>query len=248
MVARKSKHQVESAAATLDELESRSERLADWISNNPTAILGTAAAILVIAAIYGFATSSQDAAAEKAAASLATVQSEYRKAMGAGPSDFEIPEPANADTALAVRTEYLERFISVASEHQGTSTAALAALDAGQIQDQLGNPGEARATWQAGADGLPAESPIRALLLLRVAGSFEEEENWSEAAASYEEAAAVPAFPLRHTALLDASRCRAQAGEVDQALANYAMVEEEAPDQVIPQDLSARVAELRASR
>ena len=48
MSAQKNKTQ-EPEGLSLEALESRSERLGEWISNNPTPILGTAGAILVVA-------------------------------------------------------------------------------------------------------------------------------------------------------------------------------------------------------
>ena len=89
----------ESAAATLDQIQSRGDRLAEWMAANPAILLGTAVGILVIAGGYGLFSSLRTDSLETASAALAKVDNEYREAMGAAPESLEIVEPANPETA-----------------------------------------------------------------------------------------------------------------------------------------------------
>ena len=56
----------ESAAHTLDEIESTADRIAEWISDNPRLILGIALAITLVTAGYALITSAQETAREEA--------------------------------------------------------------------------------------------------------------------------------------------------------------------------------------
>jgi tetratricopeptide (TPR) repeat protein len=236
----------ESAAATLDEIQSLGDKIAAWVGRNPLPVLGTAVAILVVAAAWGLIASHIEGTRVDASAALAEVQAEYRLAMGADPSALEVVEPANPETARRVRSEFVERFQEVAQDYAGTASGALARLEAGGLQQELEQTGEAVQTWQLAADELAADDPIRALLLMRIAASQEAEMRWIEAAETYQEAAAIERYPLRYGALADAARCFAEAGERDRALETFDRIENEAPQQRVPEHINARMRELRA--
>jgi len=230
---------------SLEALQSRSDRLADWIGENPALILGTFGIVLVTAAIVGAVGAARDGAAAEAADALAKVQADYRAAMGALPGSYEVPEPANPETARAVRTEYAAAFAAVIREHAGQSAAALAALDKGEIEIGLGESETAFTTWRDAANN--TEGPLAAVLWVRVAGQHEEARRPAEAAAAYEKAAAIETYPLRYRALADAARCRADAGENGQAIALLQRLEAEAPAYAVPGHISLRLMELRAA-
>ena len=232
---------------TLEQIESAGDRLAEWIGNNPILILGTALGILVIAGAYGFASSMQESFRLEASDTLSSLEGSYREAMGADADSLEVPEPANPETARAVRREYAGKFRAMAEEHSGTVASDLAWIEVGAIEQALGNSSEAAATWTAAAEGASGEM-TRALLLTRIAGLYESEGRWAEAAQSYEAAAMIASYPLRYAAYTDAARCYAEAEAVDQAIAALDIVESEAPDQVIPEHIRLRVQELRAAR
>lgn len=230
---------------SLEALQSRSDKLADWIGGNPTLILGTFGIVLLTAAIVGAVASAREGAAAEAADALAKVQGDYRTAMGALPGSYEIPEPANPETARAVRAEYTAAFASVIEEHAGEPAAALAALDKGEIEIGLGDSEAALATWSEAAES--AVGALGAVLWVRIAGQYEDAKRPSDAAAAYEKAAAVDAYALRHRALADAARCRADAGENEQAVALLQRLEAEAPAYAIPGHIGFRLMELRAA-
>lgn len=244
----KQRREPESIAHTLDEIESTGDRVTEWVSNNPRPILGTGAAIILIAASYALITSTHEATLEDASAALSAVQSDYRKAMGASPDDVEVSEPANPETARRVREEYVERFRSVVSEHPGTAGALLAGLEIGLLEQALGRPENALATWLQTAEAAGPDDPIGALVALRVAAAYESEARWVEAGEAFERAADVERFPLRHSARADAARCYAEGGEIDRALTAFARVKAEDPDGFLPEHLRAQLLELQAAQ
>lgn len=247
---KKAKHRREpdSAAATLDELESLGDKVATWMSDNPGLILTAGAVILAVGALWGFVRSSEQDAKIDASVALAQVQAGYRTAMGGAADEIEVQEPANPETGKTVREEYVELFEQVAEAHAGTGAGIVALLEAGLLQQQLEREDDALATWQSAAGVADRGSALTALLELHIAGVQEQQSRWIQAAESFERAAAVESFPLRYSALGDAARCYAEAGDVDRALAAFERVESEAPDVYLPEHLSTRLRELRAAR
>ena len=90
---KKAKHRREpdSAAATLDELESLGDKVATWMSDNPGLILTTGAVILAVGALWGFVRSIEQDAKIDASVALAQVQAGYRTAMGACVREYVSP-------------------------------------------------------------------------------------------------------------------------------------------------------------
>jgi tetratricopeptide (TPR) repeat protein len=245
---KKAKHrdEPESIAHTLDEIESTGDHLTEWIISNPTPILAGIAAIVVLAAGYGVVTSNQEGDLEAATEALGAAQADYRRAMGASPDDVVVAEPANPETALRVREEYLARFDEVASEYPGTAGAALAGLEAGLLEQALGKDEAAVETWREAAADLGPGSTLTALIELRVAEAHENDGRWVDAGEAFERAADVESFPLRLTARAEAARCYAEGGDVDRALATYARVKSEDPEVFLPEHLDFRLRELEA--
>jgi len=238
----------ESAAHTLEEIESFGDKLAGWAGDNPALILGAAALILVLAGGYGLISANQNSHLDASAAALAKVQSGFRTAMGADFSALSVAEPANPETARAVRREYIDRYREVAQEHDGTTAAALALLEVGALQNTLGNLDAAKTTWREARSKLPPEHLVGGLLLGRIAAAEEKSGNFLAAAEAYQAAAEIPGNPLRYVNLVEAARCFAAAGESSRALQAFDQVEAEAPDHPIPSHANAILLELRAQR
>ncbi len=245
MARKKSKQQ--SAGETLDGMESAGDRLAEWIGENPLPILGAAAVILLVAAIFAFTSSYRETSRNDAAAALSQVQADYRVAMGATPTSIEVVEPANPETALQIRSEYVERYQQVAEEHAGTTAGALALLEAGKLQQQLGQHEEPLASFKNGLAAVPADDPVSPFLLARVANAHENAGNWSEAGEAYERASEVASFALRYDALTDAARSYAEAGDRSRALQAYGRLQSEAPEHPLPEYVEAKLEELRVA-
>jgi hypothetical protein len=239
-------HHKDAHPDTLAQLESLGDRLVQWVSANPVIVLATAAAILLIAAGIGGTRAWRASSANAASAELATLEREYINAMGGEATDVEAPEPANPETARQVRTDFVERFASFAREHEGTPAQALAALDASEIYEALGAPEPAREILQAAADALPAGSPMRGVVLRRIASLAEAAGDYEAAALAHAAAADTPGYPLRLDAMTDAARCWAEADKPDEALALYARIQTEAPEYQMPPHVQARLAELQA--
>ena len=240
------KHHNDAPADTLEELESVGERLAQWVGANPAVVLGIAGAILLGAASFGGYRAYSHSQADKASTSLAKLHGEFVAAMGGKASEVEVPEPANPETAKAVRTEYAEKYLTLAKEWSGTPTATLSLLGAGEIFAKLGNPDRALEVFLQASEQAPADSPIRAVIASRIGHLQEEKGDFEAAARSHETAAAVPGFPLHADALAQAARCWAEAGKPEQALAIYQRLKSEAPDLKLAPYVEARLQEIEA--
>lgn len=231
---------------TLEQLESLGDRLMRWVSANPLIVLGTAGAILLAAAGIGGVRAWRSSGADAASAELAALQTEYVVAMGGEAGDSTVPEPANPETARQVRTSFVERFTSFARDHGGNPAQALAALEASRIYEALGAAEPAREILQIAADAQPADSPVRAVALRRLAALAEGAGDLEAAARAHLAAADTPGYPLRLAALADAARIWADADRPDEALALFARIRSEAPDHRLPPHVQARLAELEA--
>lgn len=239
-------HRKDAPADTLEALESIGDRMVHWVSANPALVLGAAAAVLLLAATVGGVRAWRASTANEASAELATLHSEYVVAMGGEATDLEAPEPANPETARTVRTEYVERFVSLAKEHEGTPAQVLAAVEASRIYEVLGASDRAREIVEEAAAAQPSDSPIRAVALRRSAVLQEAAGAFEAAAQAHLAAAETPGYPLRIDALADAARCWAEAGKTEEAIALYGRIQSEAPDHRLAPHLAARLAELQA--
>jgi len=241
------KRQPESAAHTLDDIEGLGDRLAVWVGENAMLILSLAAGILIVAAIWGFSVQRMREAESASGAALAIALGDYRTAMGATPGSIEIAEPANPETGRRVRSEFVERFEQVAAEHAGTPAGALALLEAGKLQQTLGDTQAAAASYQRGADSVSDAEPVRGFLLMRLGSVHETEGAWAEAGGAYVSAGQISEFPLRYEALADAARSYARAGDRTRALDAFAQLESEAPGYKVVPYVEAQIAELRGT-
>jgi tetratricopeptide (TPR) repeat protein len=232
----------------LEEIESGAERLAQWIASHAWLVaglvLGTLAVAGGVSGYHSWRTGREEAASD----ALDRARSAYLRAMGASPGSLEVPELANPAAGVVIREEHLERFREVAEAHGGTVAGTLALFEVARLLDELGRDSDAVATvWQEALAGSAANPGLRGVVLQRIAQDHEDAGRWAEAADAHEQAGAIPAFPLRYWALLDAARCRAQAGDPERALALYERVAQEAPEIEIPAHGRAQIRELRAA-
>ena len=239
-----SKKKQNTAANTLRDIEETGDRVAEWVAENAVLILSTIAAILVLSAGTGLylqhGTDTQDEAAD----ALALASSQYRLAMGADPAGGPIVEPANPELAAETRQRFADRFVAVARDHSGTPAAAIALLEAGNLQAELGDTELAATTFAAARDA-GADRAVGALASTRLARLAEARGAWAAAAELYEEAGSVESYPLAAESLVEAARCWVEAGEADRALAVYQRLEAEHPDAIVAPQVEALIAELR---
>ena len=232
------------ATETLEEIEGGFDRLAEWVQSNPTTVLTAIALVLTVALGVNVQQCVVAEAAEESSARVAQLQGDYREAMGAVPGAIEVPEPANPETARAVREDYLAQFLAVGDEFDGSTAAVEARVLAGTLQEQLGDPTAAIATWRLAAENAPSGTTLQALAYLRLARGLESQSEPAAAAEAFETAGRIEAYGARYSALAEAARCFAEAGDTAQALP---LVDEAlAQDAAIPAYLSARLRELRA--
>ncbi len=232
-------------AETLREIEASGDRFANWASQHALLILAVVVGILVIAAGGGLWMQHRSSQRDAAADALAMANSDYRLAMGADPSGGAIAEPANPDLALRTRTEYLARFERLGQEYGGTAAGSLAWLQAGNLAADLGRIEEAVGHFAAARASAAKHPEIASLAWMRMADMAESRGDWIAAAEAFEAAAAAPTFPLQATALSEAARCWAAAGEPEKALATFQRLESEFPDAVPVPSIAARMEELR---
>lgn len=246
-MARRNKQVPSPTSETLREIEESGDRVAEWASENAALILGAIAAILVIAGGVGLYSQGQENTRDEAADALALAIGQYRQAMGADPISGPVPEPANPEVGERTREEFVERFTTVAREHPETTASAVAWLEAGQLQVELGRL-EAAAESFGRARDAGAGSALEAMGAIRLASLAEDRADFAVAARAYETAAEVQAYPLRATALADAARCWAAAGDEEAALGTYQRMEASFPDEPVAPQIAALIAEIRARR
>ncbi|MEE3326990.1 MAG: hypothetical protein VX252_06640 [Myxococcota bacterium] len=237
------KQQPNSAAQTLDALESRGDRMASWIAENPLPILAVGVGILVIAGLWGVFSQEDNQADLAAATQLSAAQNAYRSAMGADANSIDIPEPANAAAAQSIREEAVLNFDRVSADHPGTIAAALAQLQAGKLEQDLNNTQGARSHYEAGLEIVPPGNSLAAFFWIRMASLAEAQADWSQAAESYMRAASVPSYPLSNSARIDAIRSYLEAGNSQAALAVRDELTASAPDAPLPPHIAAQIAE-----
>ena len=228
----------------LDDIQGAADKFGDWIQENLKVIGTVIGGLLVVAGGFSYVGTLEASAEGEASQSLAEVRNAYLEAMGAAPGSIEVPELANPDAARRIREEYGARFGEVADAHEGTVSGALARMEVAQLAADAGDHGEALALYEQALDEGAGGDRFRGLLLQRVGQALEEAERWEDAAARHEEAADLSGYPLRHWALADAARCRAEAGEPDAARALYERLEEEAPELRLPDYQRAQMREL----
>jgi len=235
------------APDTLDEIEGSAEKLAEWIRVNAVWVVGGIGLTVAVIGGVTWLASSANREENAAATELSAAMDEYRIAMGATPGSFEIPELANPEAAKGIRTEFAERFLAIASEHEDTVAGALARLEAADLLAAQGELELAEATLDAALELSVAKGRLRGLVLQRQAQAYERSGRWADAAASYEAASEIEEFPLRFWALADAGRCRAEAGQAAEALAAFERLEGAAPDFRLPDLHRTVLQELRAA-
>ena len=245
MARRRRPTQEGSAAKTLDEIESAGDRFVVWLAENRFILAAAAGVILLLAGSWGYMSTSSQETSSAADAALGAAQTEFRVAMGGSPGEVTIPEPANPETARLIREEYAERFAQLGQEHSGTGAGAVAFLEAGKIQQALGNGQGAIAAYTAGLDSLPAADALRGFLWSRLGSAYEDDGQWADAAEVYAKAGGLKGYAIHAGATAAAIRAYIHAGQPSAALALADQLQADEPDFVLTESLRAEVAELR---
>jgi hypothetical protein len=242
-VARKHEHE---QSHVIEEIEGIAERGAQWIRDHLPLTIGALLAVLGTAAAIGVLAAHRTREAEAASDALDRVTTEFMQAMGADSGTFAVPELANPVAAAAIRSEFAQQFGAVAEEHAGTVAAALARLEQGNLSAAAtGETDAAIEIWRGAIDDLAGNPNFQAIFEQRIGQAYEDEARWLEAAESHARAGAVESYPLRYRALADAARCLQQAGEIGRARELALKLATDAPELMLPQHLSAMLAELR---
>jgi hypothetical protein len=241
-VARKPEHE---QPHVIEEIESIAERGAQWIRDHLPLTITALLIVLGTAAAMGALDAHRTRKAEAASDAFDRVTAEFMQAMGADPDALTVPELANPAAAAEIRSEFSEQFGAVAEEHAGTVAAALARLEQGSLSAADGETDAAIEIWRAAIDDLGGNPNLRAIFEQRIGQAHEDDARWLEAAESYARAGAVESYPLRHSALAQSARCYQHAGEMERARELALKLAADAPELMLPQHLSAVLAELR---
>lgn len=232
---------------TLDEIQSVADQMAAWIQAHLVLVAGSIAGLLLLAGLVSYGLSAGNAAEQEASIALAKTRTAYLAAMGAGPGAIEVPELASPDAAKRIREEYGARFAEIADAHAGTVSGGLARMEVAQLALDAGDTPRAIAIYEKVLEEGAGGDRFRGIVLQRIAQALEDTERWDAAAERHEQAADLKDFPLRHWALADAARCRAQAGDREAAHALYQRLAREAPDLRLPDYQRAEMRELDAA-
>lgn len=223
------------AGETLDEIQSGADRLGAYLQAHLREVVIGVVALLVLAGGASLLLSSRERAEEEASIALDKARNEYLRAMGASPGALEVPELANPEAAKRIREEYRARYSEIADAHGGSVSGALARLEVASLQQAAGEIDAALETLKQLRAEAPSRPGLQGTILQAEAQALERAERFAEAAERHEQAADIDGYPLRHYALADAARCRAQAGELAAARALYAKLDAEAPDLRLPE-------------
>lgn len=233
------------AAGALEEIEDSADRLAEWIREHAVWVIGAIVLCIAVGGGVSLLGSRRSASEDEAALALARAQEDYRVAMGAPAGSFDVPELANPEAASSIRKDYAARFREIAAEHEGTVGGVLARLEAASLLEAQGEPEAARTEIEAALAEASEGSRLRGVVLQRLAVAQEQTGDPAAAAASYEAAGSIEAYPLRAWALVDAARCYAASGDDARALALLERVERDWPEFAMPDYQRALLRELR---
>ncbi len=234
-----------SAAKALDEIESAGDRVVIWLAEKQWILLALAVTILLVTGVWAYLSSTAEESTSAADTALSEAQIGYRLAMGATPGGVTIPEPANPEVARQIRQDFAARFTEVGEAHVGTAPGAVAFLEAGKLQQALGETEAAIASYEAGVDSLPADDALRGFLWSRLGSVYEESGSWAEAAAVYAKAGALTRYAIHAGATASAIRAYIRSGEPSSALELADELGRTEPDFQLPEFLQAQIDELR---
>jgi len=223
------------AGDTLDEIQSGADRLGAYLQEHLRVVVIGVVVLLLLAGGASLIASSRERSEEAASVALDKARNEYLRAMGASPGALEVPELANPEAAKRIREEYRAIYTGIADEHRGTVSGALARLEVVALQQSAGETDAALETLKQLRAEAPSRPGLQGMILQAEAQALERADRFAEAAERHEQAAAIAGYPLRHYALADAARCRAQAGDAAAARALYARLDSEAPDLRLPE-------------
>ena len=144
-----------------------------------------------------------------------------------------------------IRDEFSARFVGVGEAYPGTAAGAVAFLEAGKLEQALGDVDAAIAAYQAGIDSLGENDALRGFLWSRMGSVYEAEGRWSEAAAVYTKAGGLRSYALHAGAMAAAIRAYIHAGEPTAALGAADELARTEADYLLPGSLQAQVEELR---
>jgi hypothetical protein len=237
------------ATDALEQLDTRFERLADWVSAHRLAVGVAVAAVLVAGGAWELVRTSAERREAAASDELDRVQTSFLIAMGAEPGALDVPKLANPEAEKRIRAEYADQYRAVAEAHPGSVAAALAWLEVAGLLDPKQDPEGVLGALQKSLAEQSGNQRLAGLVHQRIAQLEESRGDLAAAAAEHEAAGALPDFPLRFLALADAARCYAQAGQPEKALPLLERVESEGAAQyTLPAHLRSLLRELRTTQ
>src|SRR5512136_786655 len=120
--------------ARLEGFEARLQDAFAWANEHAREIVLGAVAVLLVGGIAAGIFEWRRRQSDAAETELAKIESEFANAMGAGPGEYFVPEPANAEQATKARETALGELDAFIQKQGATPLAALAGIKAAEIE------------------------------------------------------------------------------------------------------------------
>jgi predicted negative regulator of RcsB-dependent stress response len=195
------------AAIKRNDLEEAMQKGGEWLKANVENVLIGAVLAVVLAVLVPYWLSSQSEQQAQSAVQLRAAQSDFQRALSAG--------PGQADALRQARSKYQ----AVVTSYAGTDAAAHASLGASQADLKLGEADQAIANFQGFLSEFGEDHALAPLAVAGMAQAYEAKSEWAKAAAQYQslDDGRQPPAPNLGVSLLDAARCLRKAGKMDLA-------------------------------
>lgn len=207
--------------APLRGFEARLQAGFEWLASRPREVLGALLVLVISGAVGALAYEWVTRAESDAQEALARAERNLARALGGNTRAVLIPEPANAEQALAIRLEALESLVALIDEHGGTRAAELGSLRAAELEIDVKRHDSAEARLRRLVADLDTGDPLRAMALRLLAYVHTEAGRYLEAAEAQAAAAEVGSYPDVGVMWADAGRNFERAGALERAMRAY---------------------------
>jgi tetratricopeptide (TPR) repeat protein len=207
--------------ARLEGFEARLQDAFHWANEHAREIVMGALVLLLVGGIAAGIFEWRWRQIDSAETELARIDSEFANAMGAGPGEYFVPEPANAEQATQAREATLAELDAFIAKQGSSPLAAMAGIKAAELEVDLGKLDAADPRLAKIADSLGADDARRAIALRLRGYVLDQKGQTLSAAETYEAAAKVTGYPPRALAWIEAGDAYSRAKAPDRAIAAY---------------------------
>ncbi len=201
--------------------EARLQDVFAWANAHGREIMVALGALLLAGAIASGVYEWRRRAVAEEETDLARIEARFTTAMGANPGEFFVPEPANADQATKAREATLAELDGFSAKHAGSRLAAIAGINAAELEVDLGRLDTAEARLTKLIESLPVSDPRRAVALRLRGYALDQKGDALAAAEAYEAGAKVEAYPPRALLWIAAGDAYARANAPERSISAY---------------------------